>query len=62
MKAKTKRVPGTERRQQILAVATKLFAQQGFNATTTKQIATKARINSFTVTGLIRVPGSNRPG
>jgi AcrR family transcriptional regulator len=45
MKAKTKRVPGTERRQQILAVATKLFAQQGFNATTTKQIAAKARIN-----------------
>jgi AcrR family transcriptional regulator len=39
------RVPSIERRKQVLAVATALFARQGFRGTTTKQIAGKARVN-----------------
>lgn len=33
------RVPSDERRAQVLRVATKLFAKQGFNGTTTREIA-----------------------
>src|SRR2546430_17214606 len=39
------RLSATDRRQQILGVATRLFARQGFNGTTTRQIAEKARVN-----------------
>jgi AcrR family transcriptional regulator len=39
MTHKTSRVPSAERRAQILRVATKLFAKQGFNGTTTREIA-----------------------
>jgi AcrR family transcriptional regulator len=35
----SKRVPSPERRSQILAVATELFARQGLHGTTTRQIA-----------------------
>jgi len=45
MARSSQRVPGTERREQILAAATGLFARQGFRGTTTKQIASKARVN-----------------
>ena len=41
----TTRLSATDRRQQILQVATQLFARQGFNGTTTRQIAEKARVN-----------------
>jgi len=44
-KRKAIRVPGAERRQQVLAVATELFARQGFQGTTTKQIAERAKVN-----------------
>jgi AcrR family transcriptional regulator len=40
-----KRLPAGERRQQILEVATELFARQGFQGTTTKQIAQRAKVN-----------------
>lgn len=39
------RVPAEGRRQQILDVATDLFARQGFNGTTTRQIAQRASVN-----------------
>lgn len=39
------RISGEDRRQQILQVATALFARQGFEGTTTRQIATQARVN-----------------
>lgn len=39
------RVPAEGRRQQILEVATGLFARQGFNGTTTRQIAQGAEVN-----------------
>jgi AcrR family transcriptional regulator len=39
------RVPAEGRRQQILEVATDLFARQGFNGTTTRQIAQRAAVN-----------------
>lgn len=39
------RVPAEGRRQQILDVATDLFARQGFNGTTTRQIAQRAAVN-----------------
>src|SRR5438067_11671255 len=41
----TTRLSATDRRQQILGVATQLFARQGFNGTTTRQIAEKAHVN-----------------
>ena len=41
----TTRLSATDRRQQILQVATQLFARQGFNGTTTRQIAEKAHVN-----------------
>ena len=39
------RVPAEGRKQQILDVATDLFARQGFNGTTTRQIAQRAAVN-----------------
>lgn len=39
------RVPAEGRRQQIIDVATTLFARQGFNGTTTRQIAQRASVN-----------------
>jgi AcrR family transcriptional regulator len=38
------RLTAADRREQILAVATVLFARQGFSGTTTKEIAGKARV------------------
>jgi AcrR family transcriptional regulator len=45
MRAKGQRVAETERRRQIIRVATELFARQGFKVATTRQIAQQARIN-----------------
>ncbi|MBI1750360.1 MAG: TetR/AcrR family transcriptional regulator [Acidobacteria bacterium] len=39
------RIPAGERRRQILAVATTLFARQGFQGTRTREISSKARVN-----------------
>jgi len=39
------RLSAQDRRQQILQVATGLFARQGFQGTTTRQIAEQARVN-----------------
>ncbi len=39
------RVSAEDRRQQILEVATELFARQGYEGTTTRQIAQRARVN-----------------
>jgi AcrR family transcriptional regulator len=39
------RVPAQDRREQILNVATALFARHGFEGTTTRQIAEVARVN-----------------
>lgn len=39
------RIPAVERRRQILAVATHLFARQGFQGTRTREISSKARVN-----------------
>lgn len=39
------RIRGEDRRQQILQVAMQLFAHQGFEGTTTRQIAEKAGVN-----------------
>jgi AcrR family transcriptional regulator len=43
------RVPAPHRKRQILAVATRLFAQQGFSGTTTRQIAEVAGVNEALV-------------
>jgi AcrR family transcriptional regulator len=45
MKRQAKRIPAAQRHQQILVVATDLFARQGFHGTTTRQIAEQARVN-----------------
>lgn len=39
------RIPAVERRRQILAVATTLFARQGFQGTKTREISEKASVN-----------------
>jgi len=39
------RVPGKTRRQQILRAATQLFSRQGFDGTTTREIARQAGVN-----------------
>jgi AcrR family transcriptional regulator len=44
MAIKTTRVPSTKRRTQILRAATKLFAKQGFNGTTTREIAERVGV------------------
>src|SRR4029453_13104623 len=41
----TVRLAAPARRQQILDVATRLFAKQGFRGTTTREVATLARVN-----------------
>lgn len=45
----TGRMSGDERRKQILRVAIKLFASEGFNGTTTKKIATEAGVSEAMV-------------
>jgi AcrR family transcriptional regulator len=45
MSSSQQRFSAEDRRQQILEAATELFAQQGFNGTTTRQIAARAKIN-----------------
>lgn len=44
MTTKTSRVPSTKRRAQILRAATRLFAKQGFNGTTTREIAERVGV------------------
>src|SRR5512140_1563117 len=39
------RIPAEDRRRQIVERATELFARQGYQGTTTKQIAQRARVN-----------------
>ena len=39
------RVPARDRRLQIMEAAKELFARQGFEGTTTRQIAARARVN-----------------
>ncbi len=39
------RVSAQDRRQQILELATEIFARQGYEGTTTRQIAQRARVN-----------------
>ena len=43
--AVTTRLPGADRREQILDVAMRLFARRGFEGTTTRQIARQAGVN-----------------
>ena len=45
MRRQAHRIPAAERHQQILAVATELFARRGFRGTTTRQIAEQAQVN-----------------
>ncbi len=45
MRASPIRYSGEDRREQILQAATKLFAQQGFQGTTTRRIAQRAQVN-----------------
>jgi TetR/AcrR family transcriptional regulator len=45
----TGRMSGDERRKQILRVAIKLFASEGFNGTTTKKIAAEAGVSEAMV-------------
>ena len=45
MSTPTIRVTAEDRRQQILETATELFASQGFEGTTTRQIAERAKVN-----------------
>ncbi|MFY9584291.1 MAG: TetR/AcrR family transcriptional regulator [Candidatus Acidiferrales bacterium] len=49
MPRKSNRLAAADRRRQILAVATHLFARQGFRGTTTRQIAERARVNEAIV-------------
>jgi AcrR family transcriptional regulator len=41
----TRRLPGEQRRPQIVAVARRLFAQRGYDATTTREIAAEAGVS-----------------
>jgi AcrR family transcriptional regulator len=45
MSASQVRIPAEERRQQILELATELFARQGYQGTTTRQIAQRVHVN-----------------
>lgn len=45
MAEKQNRLSSVDRRRQIIQVAMKLFAKQGFQGTTTRQIAESARVN-----------------
>ena len=44
MTKRMQRVPSDERRAQILRIATELFARQGFNGTTTREIAERVGV------------------
>lgn len=44
MRKRCQRTPSCERRQQVLRVATKLFARRGFNGTTTREIADRVGV------------------
>jgi AcrR family transcriptional regulator len=39
------RISSVDRRRQILAIATEMFAEKGFGGTTTRQIAARAQVN-----------------
>src|SRR5437868_6652789 len=43
------RLPAAERKQQILEAATPLFARQGFQGTTTREVADAAKVNEALV-------------
>ena len=45
MSSSLQRVSSEDRRRQIVQVATELFARQGYNGTTTRQIAAEAQVN-----------------
>ena len=45
MGSATLRVPAQDRRQQILELATRLFARRGYQGTTTREIAERAGVN-----------------
>jgi TetR/AcrR family transcriptional regulator len=45
MTARPARVPSTDRRQQIIQAAMELFAKQGFQGTTTREIADRTHVN-----------------
>jgi AcrR family transcriptional regulator len=45
MSSVQQRFSADDRRQQIMNVATELFSKQGYNGTTTRQIAAEARVN-----------------
>jgi AcrR family transcriptional regulator len=45
----TTRMAGDERRQQLLQIAMRLFSKDGFDGTTTKQIATEAGVSEATL-------------
>jgi AcrR family transcriptional regulator len=45
MTEKHNRLSSVDRRRQIIQVAMKLFAKQGFQGTTTREIAESARVN-----------------
>ena len=47
MKPTNPRIPASERRSQILAVASALFARQGFHGTTTRQIAEQVGVKEI---------------
>ncbi len=49
MKRKRKRLPGPERRAQIVEVATLLLVKKGFKGTTTREIAAKAGISEAVI-------------
>ncbi len=49
MNTASSRVPAAQRRQQILEVATGLFAQRGFHGTTTREIAEKVGVKEIIV-------------
>jgi AcrR family transcriptional regulator len=45
MSGKPSRIPAADRREQIIGVAMRLFADKGFRGTTTREIAMRARVN-----------------
>jgi AcrR family transcriptional regulator len=45
MSSSPQRLSAEDRRRQIMRVATELFARQGYNGTTTRQIAAEAQVN-----------------
>jgi AcrR family transcriptional regulator len=45
MSSSPQRLSSEDRRRQIMQVATELFARQGYNGTTTRQIAAEAQVN-----------------